>query len=58
MQGFVLTGIFDNDPQKIGTKLKDHTILDINDIDEFYQKVKPDMAVFMRPAGNRSGFGR
>ena len=34
MQGFVLTGIFDNDPQKIGTKLKDHTILDINDIDE------------------------
>lgn len=46
MQGFVLTGIFDNDPQKIGTKLKDHTILDINNIDEFYQKVKPDMACF------------
>ena len=49
MQGFVLTGIFDNDPQKIGTKLKDHTILDINDIDEFYQKVKPDMAVLCVP---------
>ena len=45
----VLTGIFDNDPQKIGTKLKDHTILDINDIDEFYQKVKPDMAVLCVP---------
>ena len=49
MQGFILTGIFDNDPQKIGTKLKDHTILDINDIDEFYQKVKPDMAVLCVP---------
>ena len=49
MQGFVLTGIFDNDPQKIGTKLKEHTILDINDIDEFYQKVKPDMAVLCVP---------
>ena len=32
-----------------GTKLKDHTILDINDIDEFYQKVKPDMAVLCVP---------
>ena len=49
MQGFVLTGIFDNDPQKIGTKLKDHTILDINDIDEFYQKVKPEVAILCVP---------
>ena len=49
MQGFVLTGIFDNDPQKIGTKLKDHTILDINDLEAFYAKVKPDMAVLCVP---------
>lgn len=49
LQGFVLTGIFDNDPQKIGTKLNSFTIQDVNKIDEFYQKVKPDMAVLCVP---------
>ncbi len=48
LQGFVLTGIFDNDPQKIGTKLNSFTIQDVNKIDEFYQQVKPDMAGSVR----------
>ena len=49
MQGFILTGIFDNDPQKIGTMLKDQQILDIRSIEEFCSKTKPDMAVLCIP---------
>ncbi len=49
MQGFVLTGIFDNDPQKIGSQLKEHTILDLAKLEEFCQKIHPDMAVLCIP---------
>ncbi len=49
IQGFILTGIFDNDPQKIGTMLKDQQILDIHNIEEFCSKTKPDMAVLCIP---------
>lgn len=48
-EGFRLIGIFDNSPEKIGTELGMHRILDVKDAEEFCRKEKPVMAVFCVP---------
>lgn len=48
-QGFKLVGIFDNSPQKVGTTINGHTVMDISQIDEFCKDEKPVMAVFCVP---------
>ncbi len=48
-RGFTLIGIFDNDPEKIGKKIKDITISDIKDIKAFIEENKPTMAIISTP---------
>ncbi len=48
-RGFSLIGIFDNDPEKIGMKIRDLTVLDYNTIKDFVDKEKPTMAILSVP---------
>lgn len=50
-EGFRLIGIFDSSPDKIGTDLGMHRILDVKDAEEFCRREKPVMAVFCVPRG-------
>ena len=48
-EGFKMAGIFDNSPQRIGTSINGHLVLDVAGIDEFCQNEKPMMAVLCVP---------
>jgi redox-sensing transcriptional repressor len=47
--GFNLVGIFDVNPEIIGTKIKDVTIHDISSLEEFCKKKHPMIAVLTTP---------
>ena len=48
-RGFRLVGLFDTDPNKIGTVLTGHTIQDYSTIRDFIDKNKPEMAILTVP---------
>lgn len=48
-RGFKLIGIFDNDPEVIGTKIADFTVKDYIEIGEFIREHKPRMAILTVP---------
>lgn len=48
-EGFRLLGIFDSSPTKIGTTLGDKTIMDVAELENFFQQEKPSMAVLCVP---------
>lgn len=48
-RGFMLIGIFDNDPDVIGTKITDFTVMDYAGIREFINENKPQMAILTVP---------
>ncbi len=48
-QGFSMVGIFDSDPDKIGTTLNNLVIRDIRTLEPFCQEVHPVMAVLCIP---------
>ena len=48
-RGFKLIGIFDNDPDVIGTKITDFTVMDYAGIREFINENKPQMAILTVP---------
>lgn len=47
--GFQLIGVFDNSPDKIGTKIGSQTIRDIAELEAFCKEQSPAMAVFCVP---------
>lgn len=47
--GFQLIGIFDNDPQKIGTVLHGIEVMDLVWFQDFYKKYVPEMAALCIP---------
>lgn len=48
-RGYRIIGIFDNDPEKIGTKIKDISISDINMLESFCKENQVDIAVLTLP---------
>lgn len=48
-RGFKLIGIFDSDPNKIGTTLTGHTIMDYKEIKRFIEAHHPEMAILAVP---------
>ncbi len=48
-EGFRLLGIFDSSPSKIGTMLGDKEVLNVAELENFFQKEKPSMAVLCVP---------
>ena len=48
-RGYRIIGIFDNDLEKIGTKIKDISIYDIAKLEDFCQKNQVDIAVLSIP---------
>lgn len=48
-RGFKLIGIFDNNPEVIGTEITDFTVMDYADIREFIEKNRPKMAILTVP---------
>ncbi len=48
-RGFSLIGVFDNDPAKIGTEIKDFTIADFANIHTFIKEHRPTMAIISTP---------
>lgn len=48
-RGYRIIGIFDNDPEKIGTKIKEISIYDITKLEDFCQKNQVDIAVLSIP---------
>ena len=48
-EGFRLLGIFDSSPTKIGTTLGDKTIQDVAELENFFEREKPSMAVLCVP---------
>lgn len=48
-EGFRLLGIFDSSPSKIGTMLGDKEVLNVAELEDFFQKEKPSMAVLCVP---------
>lgn len=48
-RGFKLIGIFDSDPNKIGTMLTGHTIMDYKEIKRFIEARHPEMAILAVP---------
>ena len=48
-RGFKLIGIFDSDPNKIGTTLTGHTIMDYKEITRFIEARHPEMAILAVP---------
>jgi len=53
-RGFSLVGIFDSNPQLVGTSLKDIEILDIDKLTEFCVENKPEVAVLCIPTSAAS----
>lgn len=51
-RGFKIIGIFDNDPQKIGTSIKDMPILDIAQLKSFCAENHVDIAALSLPKDN------
>ncbi len=47
--GFRLIGIFDNDPNKVGIKINDLTVMNEDDLERFCQENHPDAAIFCVP---------
>jgi len=48
-RGYRIIGIFDNDPQKIGTKIKGITVSDISKLEEFCNEHTVDLAALSIP---------
>ncbi len=48
-RGYRIIGIFDNDPEKIGTKIKNIPVTDISELENFCQDNKTDIAVLSIP---------
>lgn len=48
-RGFKIIGIFDNDPQKIGTFIKNMPVLDISNLEEFCMQNHVDIAALTLP---------
>lgn len=48
-RGFKLTAIFDNDPKKIGTIIRDISISDLDSLEQFCSENKTDAAIFCIP---------
>ncbi len=48
-RGFRLTAIFDNDPKKIGTNIRDIRISDLDSLERFCSENKTDAAIFCVP---------
>lgn len=48
-RGYRIIGIFDNDPNKIGTKIKDISVSDISTLESFCSEHKVDIAVLSIP---------
>ena len=48
-RGYRIIGIFDNDPKKIGTKIKDISISDISTLEEFCNENTVDVAALSIP---------
>lgn len=48
-RGFRLIGIFDVDPEKIGTEVKNLKVMDYASVKEFIEKEKPTMAILAVP---------
>jgi redox-sensing transcriptional repressor len=49
-RGFSMIGIFDNNPNIIGTTVfEDTTVLDVNTLEEFCRREQPEMAVLCTP---------
>jgi len=48
-RGFHLIGVFDNDPEIIGTKLNDIEIMSMDMMEKFVEKHKPDIAILTVP---------
>lgn len=48
-RGYRIIGIFDNNPKKIGTKIKEISIYDIAELEDFCQKNQVDIAVLSIP---------
>ena len=55
MRGFKFIGLFDNDPELIGKEVSGLTIRHIDDLKEFLDQKKPDIAVFSMPAESAKG---
>lgn len=49
-RGFTLTGIFDNDPERIGKKIRGWTVQDIGGLEDFCKTEKPKVAILCIPA--------
>ncbi|MBR2177470.1 MAG: redox-sensing transcriptional repressor Rex [Clostridia bacterium] len=48
-RGFKLIGIFDNDPAKVGTVIRNITVTDLDKLEEFCKENKTDVAIFTVP---------
>ena len=48
-RGFALTAVFDSNPDVIGTQINGMTVLDVNTLEDFCMKEKPDAAVLCLP---------
>lgn len=48
-RGFKLVGIFDNNPDIIGTKIKNITILDIKELEDFIKNNRVDIGILAVP---------
>ena len=49
-RGFDLVGIFDNNPQVVGSNVGGRIVMDSKDLDEFCEKEKPVVAILCIPA--------
>jgi len=52
--GFRLIGIFDNDTNKVGTKINDLTVMSEDELENFCQRNQPDAAIFCVPKSSAS----
>ncbi len=50
-RGFRLTAIFDNDPEKVGTVIRDISVSDLDSLEQFCLENKTDAAIFCVPKG-------
>ena len=48
-RGFQLIGIFDNDPAKVGTVIRDISVADLDGLEEFCAENPTDVAIFCVP---------
>ena len=53
--GFSLIGVFDNSPQKIGTFINGHQVLDVNGLEAFCKKEQQVMATLCMPGSEAAG---